>query len=286
MKKILLFLVIFVVLGSAYFVWRETFVISEPQVVQVSKSVDAILEETDDQESDKKTEVSDQEQQETDEPQPEEQDQESLPKQTDSPDRDTEEIRVIASEVLLEVPFIVQAPFANWELPYKEACEEASVMMVHNYYEGNSITSQEEMKSEIDAIIGWGGETFGMFDTTTAQTARYFTEKLGYEEERVHVVYDMTIQDIKALLDQNIPVIVPAAGRELGNIYFQNPGPLYHMLVITGYKGDEFITQDPGTRRGEGYRYNQTVLYNAIHDLTPDLEDINSGGKVMLVVRP
>ena len=38
--------------------------------------------------------------------------------------------------------------------------------------------------------------------------------------------------------------------------------------MIRGYDSDkgEFITNDPGTKRGELYRYDQDVLYNAIRD--------------------
>jgi len=193
---------------------------------------------------------------------------------------------IIPPEVLLDVPFIVQAPHADWELPYSEACEEASILMVHNFLVNEEVASQEMMKEQIDSIIFWGDEAFGSFDTTAQTSSRYFTEKLGYDPESIHVIYDMTISDLKAVLAQGYPVIVPAAGRELGNKFFQTPGPLYHMLVIVGYDGNEFITNDPGTRNGEGYRYNEQVLYNAIHDLTTDLEAITAGRKAMIVVKP
>jgi len=203
---------------------------------------------------------------------------------------ETEPVRTdsftVQSSVQLDIPFIVQAPNANWDLPYKEACEEASLMMVHAYYQGEKSFTQDEMQAAIDSIIFWGNETFNTFDTSAETTTRYLTEKLGYDQDRVQVLYDFTIEDIKALLSEGIPVIVPAAGRELGNKFFQDPGPLYHMLVITGYTDDEFITNDPGTRRGEDYRYDQEVLYNAIHDLTEDLEAISTGRKAMIIIQP
>ncbi len=191
----------------------------------------------------------------------------------------------VQAQVQLELPFIVQAPNGNWDLPYSEACEEASLLMVHHYYQGDTAFSQDQMKSAIDNIIYWGDDTFGSFDTNAETSTRYLTEKLGYNPQQVSVVYDFTIDDIKALLSEEIPVIVPAAGRELGNKFFQNPGPLYHMLVITGYTDNQFITNDPGTRRGEGYKYDQEVLYNAIHDLTPDLEQISTGRKAMIIIQ-
>lgn len=52
----------------------------------------------------------------------------------------------------------------------------------------------------------------------------------------------------------------------LGNPYFTPPGPIYHMLVIKGYNLTEFITNDPGTRRGADYVYSYQTLMKAIHD--------------------
>src|SRR5512133_656297 len=40
----------------------------------------------------------------------------------------------IPREKHLLVPFMVQAPNANWDMPYQEACEEASLLMVAGYY--------------------------------------------------------------------------------------------------------------------------------------------------------
>jgi hypothetical protein len=72
--------------------------------------------------------------------------------------------------------------------------------------------------------------------------------------------------------------------RLLGNPNFTSPGPLYHNLVLVGYDGDNIITNDPGTKRGEGYVYNINILYNAIHDFPGKPEDIESGKKAMIVL--
>lgn len=199
---------------------------------------------------------------------------------------DQETLVGISAKVNISAPFIVQAPFGDWNEDYKEACEEASVLIVAKFYENQNKLSEQEMKDELDEIIPWGEDYFNSVDTNAEKTALYFTEYFGIDESRVHVVYDMTIDDIKAVLSEGYPVVVPAAGRELGNKYFRTPGPLYHMLVITGYTRDEFITNDPGTKRGEGYRYDQEVLYNAIHDLTGDKEKITEGRKAMIIVKP
>ena len=53
------------------------------------------------------------------------------------------------------------------------------------------------------------------------------------------------------------------------------------MLVLTGYDEDEFITNEPGTKNGAGYRYSIDVIMNAMHDLHRPLEE---GRKAVLVV--
>jgi hypothetical protein len=55
-------------------------------------------------------------------------------------------------------------------------------------------------------------------------------------------------------------------GRELKNPNFKAPGPVTHMVLVKGYdyKTKEFITNDPGTRRGENYRYPEKISLKAI----------------------
>lgn len=275
MKRIGFVISIIVLVGVVYAIYSPS---ATPEDIVVSNRVQEIISEKqnereEENNTEQKSEIEVNEAQEVQE-------------QEEDNNSEISKLVSIPTRMQLDVPFIVQAPNANWDLPYAEACEEASLLMVHHFYENQGPFSQDEMKSAIDDIIYWGDETFGAFDTSAETTTRYFTERLGYNADDISVLYDFTIQDMKALLAEGIPLIVPAAGRELGNKFFQNPGPLYHMLVITGYTEDQFIANDPGTRRGEGYKYNQEVLYNAIHDLTPNLEEIGTGRKAMIIVHP
>ena len=83
-------------------------------------------------------------------------------------------------------------------------------------------------------------------------------------------------------------VLVPANGIKLNNPNFTPPGPDRHMLVIKGYDLDsgEFITNDPGTRKGEGYRYKEEIIMGAITDYpTGDhLQMTGEEEKAMIVV--
>lgn len=185
----------------------------------------------------------------------------------------------------LAVPFTPQAPFALWDEFHKETCEEAVLYMVHRFYEGDppGILDPNAVEKELRHVAAFEDSVFGFNkDTTVAQTGVIAEQLYGYD--RVKVFANPTVEQIKALVAAGYPVIVPAAGQQLGNPYFTAPGPVYHMLLIRGYTANGFITNDPGTRHGEGFVYSFDVLMNAMHDW--NAEDITKGAKVVLVVYP
>jgi hypothetical protein len=53
---------------------------------------------------------------------------------------------------------------------------------------------------------------------------------------------------------------------------------------LTGYEGEDIITNDPGTRNGKEYRYKIDVLYNAIHDFPGNLNEMEKGRKAMIII--
>lgn len=185
-------------------------------------------------------------------------------------------------EINLDIPFTSQAPHRNWDLPYKEFCEEASVLMAISYVKGLAIPNADFANARMLEIKSFEEKRFGYYeDTSTEETAAIIKE--FYKFPAVKVVANPSITDIKLALSQGKAVIVPAAGRQLGNPYYTQPGPLYHMLVIKGYTRDgKFITNDPGTRRGADFIYEPDVLWNAIHDWNNG--DVDKGKKVMLIV--
>ena len=182
----------------------------------------------------------------------------------------------------LDVPFTSQAPWADWQMPFKEACEEAAILMVHYYYQNKEL-NKDAATDEILAMVEWQAEKWsGHFDLTAASTTEMIKGYLGYK--KVEIIDNPTIEQIKNLLNQKLPVIIPAAGRSLNNPYFKDPGPLYHMLVIKGYTEDKFITNEPGTKRGHNFLYDQTGLMEAIHDWQTN--NILAGAKKAIVIYP
>ena len=122
-------------------------------------------------------------------------------------------------------------------------------------------------------------------DTDAADTAETLLN--GYFDiVDYRLVYDFSIEDLKRVMADGL-VIVPTNGQALKNPNFTRPGPLQHMLVITGYDPAtrEFITNDPGTRKGEGYRYEEDILFAAIREYpTGKHLPIKGGRKAMIVV--
>ncbi|OIO48240.1 MAG: hypothetical protein AUJ34_03515 [Parcubacteria group bacterium CG1_02_41_12] len=194
-------------------------------------------------------------------------------------------------EYNLAVPFQSQAPRANWDLPYQEACEEASLIMAHAFFNGTGLTA-DSMETSINKLVDWEMETFGYYkDTTSKEVELMAKEYFGLSAE---LDYEVSADNIKKYISQNKLVLVPAAGRMLPNPYFSGDGPLYHMLIIRGYTlNGKFITNDPGTKRGEAFLYSYDDLLNAIHDWprahggykdNVSEQEMASGELVMIVV--
>lgn len=201
---------------------------------------------------------------------------------------ETEEVVVEApkederGEMNLAVPFTSQAPNADWNMPWQEACEEAALLMVAHFKQGENIGSRDDATNKILALVSWEEETLGYYqDTTAEEIARTAREYYGFSKTRV--VYEFSAQDIKNEIAQGNPVIIPSAGRMLPNPYFRSPGPLYHAIVVRGWlKDGRFITNDPGTKRGEEFLYWPDDIVFAAHDWNSG--DVEHGRRAMIVV--
>lgn len=187
----------------------------------------------------------------------------------------------LPESINLDIPFAPQAPFGNWELPYKEACEEAAMIMAHRFLSNEPITPKI-MSEEILKLVDWQISVFKKYrDTNADEMAQTLKDYFGHNN--VEVRTEFTIDDIKREVAAGHPVILPAAGRLLPNPNFRQPGPLYHALVVKGYTKTKIITNDPGTRKGKDFLYDPQALMNAIHDWYP--KNILEGRKVMIVVK-
>ncbi len=188
----------------------------------------------------------------------------------------------IPDETNLAVPWISQAPFANWDMPYQEACEEASMIMLDGFFKKTPKITPQQADEAIQKLVTYQNKVRGDYkDTNAEETAKILRDYFGYKDVRV-LSFD-TSDDIRNIVGRSFPVIIPFSGKDLDNPNFRNGGPLYHMLVVKGYTQDGlFITNDPGTRKGEEYVYTFQKIVDAAHDWNGG--DVKQGEKVMIVV--
>lgn len=183
----------------------------------------------------------------------------------------------------LDVPFISQAPHYNWNLPYGEACEEASLIMVKYFLEDETLDA-DEADGEIVAMVDFEEKNGYGVDVGAQESLEIAREFYGLEGE-IFYGEDVNVENIKKFLAAGYPVIIPVAGQLLGNPNFTGAGPPYHMIVIVGFDEENFITHDPGTHKGANYKYSYATIENAIHDWNGAKSTVLTGQKAMLVLR-
>ncbi len=201
----------------------------------------------------------------------------------------------LKESVDLLVPFVVQAPFAEWDELHKEACEEA-VLIIANAWLNNQELTKEQADEQILDLVKWQEDNWGgHYDLNASETVRLANQYFGIE--RIYTTKVDSIDNVKYELSKGNIVIVPMAGRLLKNPYYRQPGPPYHMLVAKGYNKKGIITNDPGTRLGADFIYSDDIFFEAIHDWPFSLDEIKflskdekaeevrlQGEKVMIVV--
>lgn len=189
----------------------------------------------------------------------------------------------LKAEFNLAVPFTSQAPTGNWDPLHEDACEEASIYMVEQFYAGAPAGKIDPKLAdpELQRLVHFGESMGQGLSVTLAELQALLLKDSGTVS---HIVDNPTVDEIKMLIAAGKPVIVPAAGRELGNPNFTGAGPLYHMFVIRGYTADSFIANDPGTRLGENYTYSIEVVMEALGDWNSG--DPTTGAKRILYIDP
>lgn len=187
----------------------------------------------------------------------------------------------IPNSLLIKVPFTPQAPTANWDELHNEACEEASAIMANAYFNSISSLPADKVETEITKLTEWQDKNQGYhLDQTSAETAKMIEAVYGLKAE----VAAMDQKTIKQALKDNKLVLISFNGRLLKNPHYKQPGPIHHMLVLTGWNGDTFITNDSGTKFGLNYQYDYNTLYSAAADWNHSIESVDEAKKLMIIV--
>ncbi len=168
----------------------------------------------------------------------------------------------------IPVPFTPQAPEGKWVQPWLDACEETSVAMVQAYYQNKTFTVPTARNAILE-VLSIKNKVYGAsYDENASTITELINSYLPWE---ARIQKNPTLEQMKQQIDLGYPIIIPVDGKLLFNPHFKNGGPVYHMIVISGYDDEkqEFITQEPGTRFGNNYHYGYATLLTAIHDYVP-----------------
>lgn len=170
------------------------------------------------------------------------------------------------TKILHSVPFASQAPFGDWsDQRQQDGCEEASILMAIKWARGESLSKEEALK-EILAASDYILEKYGKYRDTDLDDALTWIVRDYFAFEEAEVRKNISKADLITLLKEGHVIAAPMNGRTLKNPNFTPPGPINHMLLIRGYDPIKkvFITNDPGTRRGELYEYDEDLLFSAL----------------------
>src|SRR3989339_1030311 len=180
---------------------------------------------------------------------------------------------------LIQATFVPQAPEKNWDQPWQDACEEAALLTL-DFYHRQATPSAQHQKEAILAMVEFETRQGWTHDVNLEQMAQIGREYLGLKPE---IYSNPSIEQIKSLVANDIPIIVPANGKVLfrENRHFKNGGPWYHNLVILGFddRSGKFIVHDVGTQFGAYFEYSYQLLFQSIHDfpVSGRKEDIAQG---------
>ena len=187
----------------------------------------------------------------------------------------------IPEKFLIDVPFYSQAPFSKWDHFHEEMCEEASVLNAGLYLQGKKL-AQDQFEAELKKMQKIEKKEIGEWESTTITQTKELADIYFEGKIKSRMIDNPTLEEIESEIAAGNLVIVPLAGRDIGNPNFTPPGPVYHMLLIKGYDAQNFITNDVGTRKGNSYVYKKEVIMKNMHDWNET--DIHRGTKRALAL--
>jgi len=168
----------------------------------------------------------------------------------------------IPEKYILDVPFVMQAPLANWD-EHNESCEEAGLLLVHYYYQQEEL-SKDRADQELKDMVSFEIKNYGLEkDIYSDEMAQLASDYYDYNNSRIIIGTRENI--ITEILKDN-PVIVPTTAAYLKPEKSDYPEMGYHVIVIIGYDSTGFIVHDPGTCTGERTHYSYGVIEQAIAD--------------------
>lgn len=190
--------------------------------------------------------------------------------------------------ILLAVPFTTQAPLAEWTDEHQaDGCEEAVVAMAMAWVNQEQNITPTEWRERILALSNFEKQQYGAYrDVALIDMQQWLLlDYFNYQKTSLQAV--RSVADIIKVLEKGQLVLLPMNGQMLANPYFTAPGPERHMILVKGYNyaTQEFIVNDPGTRRGESYLYSEKIIIAALRPYATGYhEPFTASSSEMLVI--
>jgi hypothetical protein len=183
---------------------------------------------------------------------------------------------------ILPVPFSAQAPTNNWSR--NEDCEETSIAMADSFLNGDTEDRLPAtvVQATINNLKTWEQANLGYNANTGVDATTKMAE--GTFGLKVIQIPNFTEANLKTELINDHPILLPINAKLLESAQYANNGPTYHMIVIRGFNGDNFIVNDPGTDSGDGQTYSFTILQQASADWDNAKKAMDPSRKFALIV--
>lgn len=160
--------------------------------------------------------------------------------------------------------FFSQAPYGNWNQPYQDACEEASLLIWYYYIKWLNKSKTEYNKDLLD-MVDLERKTLWYFESTTITEMKQIIN-IRDPTIKAKIIEHPTIRDIEKEISQNNAVIAPFYGKWINNPHYSLEGPEYHFMVIKWYDQTNFITHDVWTSKWKNREYTKSTIMDNIHD--------------------
>lgn len=185
------------------------------------------------------------------------------------------------------IPFLVQAPFADWKDPMQQdACEEASMIMIDAWINSYNLSKKDNLEQIVN-LSNYIENKYGSWKDSNVEDIQNILKDY-FKIEKTQIYYDTNLEEIKELLKEGKNLIVPINGQTIANDNFSGTGPLNHMVVLIGYDEEtrDFLAHDPGTRHGKEYRYPYENFVESIRNYksSTEISDRNEQRKVVLAI--
>lgn len=195
-----------------------------------------------------------------------------------------ENFTTIANTFILPVPYTSEMPEGIEKRPWVNACEEASIVMIDKFYQGESTISTSTAIGAMKVLFAIQDKLYGSNDNSSSEHTAYLIN--NYESYRATIKENPTLEEIKNELRNNRPVLSFHYGFDLKNknIPFSPNGSSYHAMVIVGYDDSKqsFLTHDPGdTIEGANHLYDYQLFMNSFHDYNEKTKKADGPARVL-----